>query len=366
MNKILEEKKKKICAKYREMTPDLVEEYLVWREFEMTAYFKWEAEIVKKRIEENRKLSPVEVTLANFHSHSCYSDGSTYGVQEISEWAERYGLDWIAVTDHWTLRHAFHCRKFKNLWWGKEASAEGYHLLVFGMDEAFGEEFKNNSMQQMVSKVSSARGLVIIAHPCGWYTAETKPEAWDKILQAEGILGLEIGNAEANLESYYDITDQRALHLWDRILCSGKRVLGFGNPDAHLPYSHLAMVWNGFAGRISTCEELFAHLPWGNHFVSDGPFAFLDIDEVPMGGTVQTRSKKIKVKVSACDCEGIKEIRLIRKGEIICREKVNLDKEVCFEKEEKYPEEDVYYRAEVFSKDYRRAYTNPVWVKSYE
>ena len=59
-----------------------------------------------------------------------------------------------------------------------------------------------------------------------------------------GDFTIELINGANNILDCYDITDERAIALWDRHLSQGKTVRGMGNTDAHLPQA-IGDAWNG-------------------------------------------------------------------------------------------------------------------------
>ena len=192
--------------------------------------------------------------VGNLHMHTPYSDGAWYHDQ-LAQAAAQAGLDFIAVTDH-------------NLW---VQGPQGYHhgvLVLVGQEVhhnrrqpqvnhllVYGTEAELSPCapdpQQLLDAVRAHGGLAFIAHPYD-YPLQFMHEPgipwvdWD----VTGYAGLEIWNYMSEFKArisnrllavYYTLYPHRAirgpfqetLQLWDRLLADDRRVVGFGNSDAH-------------------------------------------------------------------------------------------------------------------------------------
>lgn len=190
----------------------------------------------------------------NLHMHTPYSDGTWYHDQ-IAVAAKQAGLDFIVVTDHniWVQgpqgyhhgvlvlvgQEVHHNRRYPQV----------NHLLVYGAEAELSQCASNP--QELIDAVQARGGLAFIAHPFD-YPLKFMGEPgipwvdWD----VEGYVGLEIWNYMSEFKArlpnrlmtlYYAFYPQHAirgpfqgmLQLWDSLLAADRRVVGFGNSDAH-------------------------------------------------------------------------------------------------------------------------------------
>lgn len=333
------------------------------RESQWLRYLGCFAEDKRRRIEATRKLCPERVFLADLHSHSDHSDGSALNIGEISRWVEAFGLDYQAITDHSTVEQKNETAEYANLGYGIEIMAGQHHLVILDVDEKIEHGKEGETLSDKVAEIRSLSKFPIIAHPCGWRTTTYLPQRVALIYPLEVPFGMEIGNAASNLFDYYDHTDSSALRLWDRLLRSGKRVIGLGNTDAHNIFA-MGLIWNGIIGRFPGRNKIGKRICKGRHFVSDGPFILLKVNGVEMGEEIEAASGKVEVEVEAYDSFGLTKLRLIKNGRSLRTKNSSAGSETLSLKlNDKLDEEWAYFRAEVYAKDFRKAYTNPIWVR---
>jgi len=333
------------------------------REAQTARFFAVYAEDQKKRIDANRELFGQPVYLVDVHAHSRYSDGTAASIAEISDWASKFGLHLQAVTDHETLEQRRETQNYDNLCFGMETTAEGQHIVVLDIQTPLPSHQRNGTMAEKCTEIRKVGAVPIVAHPCGWRTTIYAPDRVDKVARLDGRFGMEIANAAVNLFDYYDLTDERAVGLWDRLLRMGKRVVGCGSTDAH-NVLELGMVWNGLLGRKPGRSRIGARMLRGRHFISNGPFIDLVVDDAKMGQDYRPKRPSVTIRVAAVDVAGIAKVRLLRngrsmktKGSMAARDTATLHVR------DRVAQGETYYRAEVLSRDGRRAYTNPVWVR---
>ena len=333
------------------------------RESQWLRYLGRFAEDRRRRIEATRKLCPQKVFLADLHSHSDYSDGSALNIEEISRWAEAFGLDYQAITDHGTVEQKNETARYPNLGHGTEIHGGRHHLLILDVDEAIENGKEGETLSDKMAAIRRLGQFPIIAHPCGWRTTTYLPERVALIYPLEGAYGIEIGNGAANLFDYYDHTDSSAMRLWDRLLRSGKRVIGLGNTDAHNIFA-MGLIWNGIIGRLPIKNKMGQRISKGRHFVSDGPFIFLKVNGAEMGQKIEAASGKVEIEVEAYDSFGLSKLRLIKNGRSVRTKNSSAGSKILSLKlKDKLDAEWAYYRAEIYAKDFRKGYTNPIWVR---
>lgn len=336
---------------------------LAHRESQWLRYLGYFAEDKRKRLEATRQLCPQKVFLADLHSHSDYSDGTALNMEEISRWAGAFGLDYQAVTDHATVEQKNETIKFPNLGHGIEIMAGQHHLLILDVDKTIEHSKENESLADKMAEIRAQGKFPIIAHPCGWRTTTYLPQRVALLHPLEGAFGIEIGNGAANLFDYYDHTDAAALRLWDRLLLSGKRVIGLGNTDAHNIFA-MGLIWNGIVGEPPQKNRMDKRISQGNHFVSDAPFIFLKINGAQMGEEVEAASGKIEIEVVAYDSFGLSKLRLKKNGKAFKTEDSTVgSRTLRLKLDDELDAEWAYFRAETFAKDFRKGYTNPIWVR---
>lgn len=185
------------------------------------------------------------------HMHSVFSDGSGT-VEEIAEYADEVGLDFIALTDHNTLR-ALHEGYEK--WYGNTLLLVGCeindrynknHYLAFGIDDTISTR---TPAKEYVKKVKDVGGIGFLAHPHEKRTSmkEHPPYPWTE-WNTDDFTGMEIWNhmsewmeglTEQNKYNYFvhplrsiEKPSEETLQKWDE-LNQQRRVVGIGGVDAH-------------------------------------------------------------------------------------------------------------------------------------
>ena len=202
--------------------------------------------------------------ILNLHMHTRYSDGDG-SYEDIAAAARNAGLDAVIVTDHnvWVNgAQGYYSNENKRvlLLVGEEIHDQARqpqknHLLVFGAHRelaTFAPE-----PQLLLDAVGKAGGLAFIAHPVDPAAPPVNQGDiswvdWD----VRGFTGLELWNGFSEFKPriksklhaiYYAYFPQQiargplpeALHRWDELLSSGKKVVAVGGSDAHSNRMHL-------------------------------------------------------------------------------------------------------------------------------
>jgi len=351
-----------VAARYAGMDPADAALWMGYREIEWVRYLNLYAEDRANRIARTRALCPHKVWLADLHSHSAYSDGRAASLAEVSYWAAKHAIDLQTVADHDTIAQAVDLLPFENLALGEEVvSNDGHHVVGIEVAQAI-DPNRNKPLKERMEDVREANGYAILAHPCGWRTTIYPQTQVDAVFQLDGGFGMEIGNGACNLFDYYDVTDASAVALWDRLLSSGRRVIAFGNTDAH-SVLEFGMVWNGFVGTRPKRSNLKRLCARGRHFVSDGPFVFLRVNDAAPGEICKAPRGKVALSVEAYDSAGLAKLRLIRNGKVL-KTLINRKESPAFTAElaDSVDGAPSYYRLEAYALDNRRSFTNPVWL----
>lgn len=102
------------------------------------------------------------------HLHSAHSHDGRRTVAEIAQAAGRCGLDFIMLTDHFTLAAK---EKGEDGWRGRvlvvvgeEVSPRYNHLLVFGVNEVL-KPAEGEPPQRLIERVRQLGGVCFLAHP---------------------------------------------------------------------------------------------------------------------------------------------------------------------------------------------------------
>jgi predicted metal-dependent phosphoesterase TrpH len=164
-------------------------------------------------------VSPLRIDL---HVHSCYSDDSRTTLKELVKYAQRNGLDGVAVTDHDTVRGARILAKQKDLIVipGIEVSSLHGHILGLNITEPIQP---NLDITETAEQIKRLGGIAVVAHP----SVVIKTGLGSKITSASKIDAVEVINASAFpffLSTYLA-----------RRLAQNLRLPQTGGSDAHYP-----------------------------------------------------------------------------------------------------------------------------------
>ena len=105
----------------------------------------------------------------DLHVHSCYSKDSSADIDSIIRYAEKNGLDGIAICDHDTIEGGIACAKrAKELSTdlivipGVEVMSSKGHILVLGIEKDIQPHL---SPEKTIERARELDGVVIIPHP---------------------------------------------------------------------------------------------------------------------------------------------------------------------------------------------------------
>ena len=184
------------------------------------------------------------------HIHSRYSDGSG-SLRGIIKAANKAGLDYCIITDHYTLRHkeegaeGWHNGTLALV--GQEISPPTNHYLAIGINKVVDADESNP--QHYVDEVNNQGGLGFIVHPAskGKRSLGLRERPWTA-WEVKNFTGLELWSymhdwiEPVNLLTlpYYVLKPQRAitgpdkgtLRKWDE-LNQERRVVAIGGVDVH-------------------------------------------------------------------------------------------------------------------------------------
>jgi len=170
----------------------------------------------------------------NPHTHSLHSDGHRT-LEELVRMAEKRGLDFMAITDHYTYTYpdALPSTKKVCLIAGNEFTTNRGHMNFYCPTLPYTANYYVQGREgfQKISEEADKNGAIkSICHPsCHFFPWELGFEDFEWHL-------LEIWNSPMradNLESFA---------LWDRMLTAGRKVSAIGGSDYHQNYAGVNLI----------------------------------------------------------------------------------------------------------------------------
>ena len=222
---------------------------------------------------------------AALHAHTTSSDGRL-SPTELIAWYRARDYHVLAVTDHRRVTdvHGLSTDDFLALpgveWHGGRIE-EGtyYHILLLDIQKP-AEMPLDVSMQEAVQVACAAGALVFAAHP--YWSGQTS----EQLVNADGILGLEIYNAIAHVRKGLGIS---AVH-WDESLARGWFLYGLAVDDLHDPAIEGDGGWMWIKAPALTASAIRQALEQGAFYASTGP-AIHDVQV--QDGTVTVRCSPV-------------------------------------------------------------------------
>lgn len=267
----------------------------------------------------------------NLHAHTLRSDGNA-SPQETVDLYARLGYDFLALSDHDILSdYAGLDPKGLLLLDGSEVTAGGPHVLAIGCANPLGAA---TDRQQVIDSIRAARGVAVMGHP-NW---ERKFDhcAFAELKRLKGYAGIEIFNADV----LRGPGSALATDKWDRLLSSGRKVLGFAHDDSHLQ-DMATRGWNMVLARDRTARSVLEALAAGSFYASSG----VTITRISVEGS--------RLKMTAPDADAMAVV-----GEHGRRIIFSLGPELMFDSANC---SDPYFRVECFGRAGQMAWTQPFY-----
>ncbi|MDR1508725.1 MAG: CehA/McbA family metallohydrolase [Synergistaceae bacterium] len=259
------------------------------------------------------------------HAHSSYSDGKSSLDENRTSMLDK-GHSFLYSTEHNTLDHLKEIEAF-----ARTQSAErflhaagweyttrcGHAVTYFTAGEPYPPEIQGSSpnlarWQRFVDEITSAGGLVFLAHP---YEAPCYEFGDGLLMNIDNIAGIEVWNGF----NYHALNsrNRRAFSRWDRINARGVfHCVGNAVSDAHTAKKHGNPFIKGYLKELNA-DCLREMLENGRFFGSNGPELYFRMDEFRMGETlyINEERKTVKVGILLFDPAGrIEKIVLYRGG----------------------------------------------------
>ena len=163
----------------------------------------------------------------DLHLHTVHSDGRREPGELVTA-TRAAGLDFIVCTDHNTSsanRVWPTCAGALLVIPGEEVTTRHGHWLAVGLSPQAWVDWRyaprDKVFPRFAADVHEAGGLVVAAHP----TVPVPGSAWE--FGFADVDAIEVWNGRWNLD------DEVALRIWQRLLCAGRRVVAVGGSDSH-------------------------------------------------------------------------------------------------------------------------------------
>lgn len=313
-----------------------------------------------ERLLASKKIFKDKVYAVDIHCHSSYSDGLGTPLDNY-ECAKNAGLDFLFITDHNSISQKREIKKYEDASWGQEPGAGLHHIGLLNNSRVFTPSLKN--LRADFEKAKTMAPFAWIPHPAGWY-----PSMWYNNEQIESLwtlgenFAMEVINGACKTVNAYDNFDAKAVQVWERLLCDGKRVTALGASDAHIS-EDIGSVWTGVFSDELNASSIIASMCQGNCFASEAALMDFSCNGMPMGSEIKARAKaEIKLAFKIADSAGIASVSIVSNGKILKHIDVGHETFVKSTITDIPRKNKTYYRLEVISSDKRRAFSTPIYV----
>ncbi len=332
------------------------------RKAKVLSRIDWFRRNMAERLNMTRKLFGKRVYSVDIHSHSSFSDGIGT-IMDNHERAVIAGLDFMFATDHRRIGQRRIVRRWEDASWGQEPVIGPHHIGLLCNSRVFRPDPKA-ALSVNLENARKIAPFAWIPHPVGWY-----PKTWytdegvDQLWQAGEAFAMEIINGALKITRAYDQFDAKAVGVWDRLLCDGRRVTAVAGSDAHCP-EEVGSVWCGVFASTCSAKTIIAALNAGHCFASEAALMDFSCDNKPMGATIRKRSgTAMKIRFRVADSAGLARIAIVSQGKIIheilpCGEA--LVEGAISVKAGRKP---AYFRLESVSVDDNRAFSTPIYTE---
>lgn len=165
----------------------------------------------------------------------------------------------VAITDHNLVSASVHPRSNLVVFEGLEAGFNyRFHTNVIHFEKERIRYHSNWDHRTLVKKNADSGCLVILNHPKWGPSGHYSVDYLQRANYYDGIKIYNVGTED-------DPGSPLATDIWDRLLSSGKRVLGFANQDVH-KLSHLKGCGNFVRAATGAPNDIFRALKRGNFY----------------------------------------------------------------------------------------------------
>ncbi|HEV2861389.1 MAG TPA: CehA/McbA family metallohydrolase [Pyrinomonadaceae bacterium] len=313
----------------------------------------------------------------DMHMHTVHSDGD-WTVHELAKAAYYSYLDFIFVTDHNTSSHHADVDRVGGIprellvLRGEEITTYGGHTNAWGLPAGAWVDFRvrpgnSSRMSEVAARAHSLGALVSVNHPfaaCGGCD-------WSYAGALNDFDAIEVWNGE------WDLTDERALKLWDGLLQRGLRPTAVASSDSHRAQNPIGRPTTHAAASELSQVALLRGIRGGRVYLTrgaDGPaFDFEaaagEVGPRGLSGPRHTFGEELRLRspgtlvffIRALGAPPRSVISLVSGGRVVRTFKAQSQLTEVFEVE---CERDAYYRLEVRDPaGAMLAMTNPIYVK---
>ena len=183
---------------------------------------------------------------ADLHVHTCYSNDGKTTMEELIEYAERFGIGCVAVTDHNSFE-AYGQLKDNGrviIIPAEEVSSAEGHIIALGIDRLIP---RDRSIQETIDLIHEAGGYAFAAHPYRWWSG-----LGEKNTLAYPFDGIEARNGRSTPSG-----NRRSQRLAARI---GKPISA--GSDAHTPH-HIGEGFVEIPDDLKTWQEVVEYIMSG-------------------------------------------------------------------------------------------------------
>jgi len=305
--------------------------------------------------------------------HTVHSDGD-WTIAELISSARNVGLDFIFITDHNTASHHAEIDRLSKgsrqplVLRGEEITTYGGHTNALGLPSGTWIDFRahpgdTSRILNIAAQAHRAGALISINHPfvlCGGC-------AWSYDAAARDFDAIEVWNGP------WDVTDEPALNMWDKILQSGRRITAIASSDSHRADTPIGKPATHVAAKVLSQAALLKAIRQGHAYLTDGVARFVVSFEAEVvtgkrrsrwivGDEIRLNSPStIRFLISTEGTRPAATVSLISNGQMIRSFSAKTGQPQVIEIECRH---DSYFRLEV--RDGTKAMlalTNPIYVK---
>jgi hypothetical protein len=255
-------------------------------------------------------------------------------------------------------------RRWKDASWGQEPPIDIHHIGLLCNTRIFRPDPK----VPLAVNLENARKIAPFAwipHPVGWYPVRWYPDsAVEQLWKAGDCFAMEIINGALKIIRAYDQFYAKAVGVWDRLLCDGRKVTAVAGSDAHCP-EEVGSVWCGVFASTRTAPAIIKALNKGLCFASEAALLDFSCGNKPMGSTLRKQTgAAMRLRFRAADSAGLARVRIISQGrlihEILPGGKTLVEGSLAV----KAGRRPAYYRLETVSVDDMRAFSTPIYIEA--
>lgn len=226
----------------------------------------------------------------DLHIHSDASDGK-FSAYEIARFAEKIGLDFIALANHNNYSENFSLPQFAGITFIPAVEWTHYngHMNFFGVKAPFENSFIANSEEEAQELINHARALgavISVNHP----KCKICPYLWEN----ENFDTVEIWNGPMRPTNF------RGIAYWTDLLRHGKKCPAVGGSDYHRTLNP-AKIGNPVTAVYSnsrSAEDIVDAIKHGHCFITNnikGVKLFINCAGAIMGDTVDGKERLLKI-----------------------------------------------------------------------